>query len=319
MKRTLGKSGIEVSAMGLGCWAIGGAWIDANGQSVGWGKVDDRESIRAIHRALDLGVTLFDTSNNYGCGHSETILGQALMGQRHNVVIATKFGYTFNEQTRQLIGSDASPDHIRWACEQSLRRLGTDHIDLYQFHIYDYPPDEAIAVRDVLEQLVEEGKIRWYGWSTNSVERARVFADGPHCTAIQHSFSLVNGSPEMIALCKEHKLASINRGPLAMGILTGKLNAETQFPVDDIRHTWNLKEGQIAGFLQTLDRVRGTLTSDKRTLAQAALGWLWAYDPIMVPIPGFKTVQQVEENVGAMPCGPLTDHQMQEIHDLIGR
>jgi len=130
--RQLGRSGIRISPMGLGCWAIGGpAW---RGETpVGWGKVDDAQSIRAIHAALDLGITFFDTADVYGAGHSERVLGKALAGRRDQVVVATKFGNTFDEDTRQATGADASPEYIRAACEASLRRLNTDYIDLYQF------------------------------------------------------------------------------------------------------------------------------------------------------------------------------------------
>lgn len=131
LTRTLGRSGIEVSALGFGCWAIGGEWEDAEGQPLGWGKVDDDESVRAIRRALDLGVTFFDTADVYGAGHSERTLGRALGNRRDDVVIATKWGNVFDEHTRTLTGSDDSPAHARRALTASLCRLGTDHVDLY--------------------------------------------------------------------------------------------------------------------------------------------------------------------------------------------
>src|SRR5512138_293769 len=141
--RRLGRSGIEVSAMGLGCWAIGGPFW-AGELPLGWGEVDDKESINAIHAALDLGVTFFDTANVYGAGHSECVLGQALEGRRAHAVIATKFNAIFDETTRQVTGADTSPAGIRKACEDSLRRLNTDYIDLYQFHDNGFPADEAV-------------------------------------------------------------------------------------------------------------------------------------------------------------------------------
>jgi aryl-alcohol dehydrogenase-like predicted oxidoreductase len=137
-KRILGRSGIEVSPMGMGCWAIGGPWSivqDGEPLPAGWGQVDDVESIRSIHRALDLGITFFDTAANYGCGHSERILGQAISDRRDQVVIATKFGHIIDEQTKVMHGDDALVvGNIRTDCEASLRRLNTDYIDLYQFH-----------------------------------------------------------------------------------------------------------------------------------------------------------------------------------------
>ena len=129
MTRSLGRSGRMVSALGFGCWAIGGPW-QSDGQPAGWGEVDDRESVAAIRRAVDLGVSLFDTADVYGCGHSERVLGRALAGVRDRVVVATKFGLVFDEQRRTSGGVDVSPAAIRRACEASLRRLGTDRIDL---------------------------------------------------------------------------------------------------------------------------------------------------------------------------------------------
>ncbi|NOZ27675.1 MAG: aldo/keto reductase [Chloroflexi bacterium] len=316
--RVLGRSGVEVSAMGLGCWAIGGPFY-RDGKPVGWGQVDDDESIRAIHRALDLGVTFFDTADVYGCGHSERILGQALAGRRDQVVIATKFGNVFDEATRQIIGTDASPEYIRRACEASLRRLNTDYIDLYQLHIGNYDLERAPAVRDALEELVAEGKIRSYGWSTDDPDRARVFAQGPHCVAIQQRLNILEGNEETLAVCEEYNLASVNRGPLGMGLLTGKFTPDSELPEDDVRRTqgWDFREGRTAERLKMLEKLRGILTRDGRTLAQAALGWLWARSEKTIPIPGFKTVQQVEENVGAMRFGPLSDEQMREIEELL--
>ena len=136
MKRTLGRSGIEVSALGMGCWAIGGPF-HAGEQQAGWGQVDDEESKRAIRRALDLGVTFFDAADVYGAGHSERVLGEALGEDKTRVVIATKFGNVFDEEAKEITGSDASPGHIREACDASLRRLGRDYIDLLQLHSND--------------------------------------------------------------------------------------------------------------------------------------------------------------------------------------
>lgn len=219
--RPLGKSGINVSPMGLGCWAIGGPFW-AGETPLGWGEVDDNESIAAIRRGLDLGVTFFDTADVYGTGHSERVLARALGASRREVVVATKFGTTHDEATRQATGSSDSPAYIRRACEASLRRLNTDVIDLYQYHWNDGPLETAAAVQDTLEALVDEGKIRAYGWSTDFPERARLWADGTHCAAIQHEMNVLADAPAIVEDCEASGLASINRGPLAMGLLTGK-------------------------------------------------------------------------------------------------
>ncbi len=320
-QRVLGRSGIKVSAIGLGCWAIGGLWWDRQlgGQPAGWGQIDDRDSIRAIHYALDQGITFFDTSNNYGAGHSERVLGQAISGRRGQVVVATKFGYLFDEATREATGSDASPAAIRSACEASLRRLGTDYIDLYQFHIYNHPADQASEVYEVLEQLVAEGKIRSYGWSMGNLERARAFAQGAHCTAIQYNHNIVEANLAMLSLCNEHNLASVCRGPLAMGILTGKFTRDSKLPGDDVRHDWDFTCGDEAKLLQSTELLRGALTREGHSLAQGALAWLLALDESIIPIPGFKTLAQVKENIETLRHGPLSPEQMQEIARLLGR
>ena len=318
LNRALGRSGLEVAGMGLGCWAIGGpTWRD--GKPVGWSKVDDAESIRALQRGLELGLTFFDTADVYGCGHSERLLGQVLAGRRDQVVIATKFGYVCDESSRTMTHHDASPDYIRRACDASLRRLRTDYIDLYQFHVSKYDPGQAEEVVDTLEQLVAAGKIRAYGWSTDDPARARVFARGTHCAAIQQRLNVFEGSEEILALCESAGLASINRGPLAMGLLTGKFSADSTLPQDDVRSDWDFRQGEAATRLQQLEALREVLTGDGRTLAQGALGWLWARSDKTVPIPGFKTVSQVEENVGALRFGPLNANQMQQIELILDR
>ena len=323
--RTLGRSGIKVSALGMGCWAIGGPfWADET--PLGWGKVDDEESIRAIHRALDLGVNFFDTADVYGAGHSERVLGQAFAGRRQDVIIASKFNSLFDETTRQVTGSSAKPAHIRQACEASLRRLNTDYVDLYQFHDNGYPVKKAEPVRHTLEALVKQGKIRAYGWSTDFADRAAFFAQGANCASVQFQLNVLDDNPAVIDVCEKHNLAAINRGPLAMGLLTGKYSADTRPSSDDVRGEkspgWMVyfQDGKPnPEWLQKMQAAREILTSGGRTLAQGALAWLWARSEQTLPIPGFRTVAQVEENCGAMPLGPLTDEQVREIDALWGR
>jgi aryl-alcohol dehydrogenase-like predicted oxidoreductase len=288
------------------------------GYPVGWGDVDDAESLRAIDRALDLGVTFFDTANVYGTGYSEKILGQALRGKRDQVVIATKFGRAFEEYSRITIGADARPTAIRQQCEDSLRRLQTDYIDLYQFHLAGYNPAAAPEVVAACEALVGEGKIRAYAWSTDDVDRARVFAQGDHCAAVQVQINIFERNDAMLDLCAEHNLAAIIRGPLAKGLLTGKFTPSSTLPANDVRSGWNLKDGEQADQLDRLEQLRDILTQDGRSLAQAALGWLWAKSEHTVPIPGFKTTRQVEDNVGALNYGPLTAEQMRQIEAIVG-
>ncbi len=328
-KRILGRSGIEVSPLGLGCWAIGGPfwrgdgtvpWQDRNEplNPAGLGPVDDQESIRAIQTAIDMGVMVFDTSSSYGCGHSERVLGQAIAGQRDKVVIATKFGNLIDEENKVYLGHDASPEQIRASCIASLQRLGTDYIDVFQLHWSSFDGD-ITDIMTTLEDLVQEGKIRGYGWSTDDVERMATLAEGQHCTAVQHFLSVLNDATEMLAFCDAQNLASINRSPLNMGQLTGKYHSETSFPEDDIRHGWDFKNEHFQKRFQVLDDLRDALTCDGRSMVQGALAWIWARSERTIPIPGFKSVQQVEENARALDFGPLTTAQFQQVEEIMAR
>ncbi|MFJ8633704.1 aldo/keto reductase [Streptomyces sp. NPDC093568] len=325
--RTLGPTGIEVSALGFGCWAIGGEWESADGQPLGWGKVDDEESVRAVRRALDLGVTFFDTADTYGAGHSERVLGRALGKRRADVVVATKWGNVFDEETRTLTGADDSPEYARRALTASLKRLDTDHIDLYQLHLSDADPERAAELRDVCEDFVREGLIRAYAWSTDDPARAAVFARGEHCAAVQHMANVLQDAPEMFALCAELGLASINRSPLAMGLLTGRRRSGQALEPGDIRSRppqWlqGFEEGGSGAdpeWLARVDALRDVLTSDGRTPGQGALAWLWARSPHAVPIPGFRSVAQAEQNAGALEKGALTAGQLAEVDRILER
>ncbi|MER7890856.1 aldo/keto reductase [Micromonospora sp. NPDC094482] len=319
--RTLGRSGIEVSAIGMGCWAIGGPLWGDGGQPFGWGEVDDAESIRTIHAALYAGVTLFDTASNYGAGHSERVLGRALAGRRDRVVIATKFGNRSDEATRRWIGTDASPAYAVRSLEDSLRRLGTDHVDLYQLHINDLPVPAALDLVDTLEDLVTQGKIRAYGWSTDNPDSAEAFAAaGPHCAAIQHDLSVLADNAAVLAVCDSHDLASLNRGPLAMGLLTGSTRA---VGADDVRGVapewlvWFTDGKPTPQWAARVEEIRAALTADGRTLGQGALGWLLARSPRTVPIPGCRTVAQAAENFATLALGPLGDDAFAEVERLL--
>jgi aryl-alcohol dehydrogenase-like predicted oxidoreductase len=325
LERRLGRSGIDVFPIGLGCWAIGGPfWRTSNGERspMGWGDVDDDESIRAIHCAIDRGVNFFDTANNYGAGHSERVLGRALAGRREQAVIATKFASVSDEEEgihyddRDL---PMTPEAIREACQDSLRRLQTDYIDLYLLHHGEYDAGGAVAVREILEGLVDEGLIRWYGWSTDDPERARVFAAGGHCAAIEHRLNVMFDAPAMLQVCEEFDLASICKSPLNGGILTGKFAADSTFPENDGRHGIDFTSGIGATRLEQIAALRPALTRDGRSLTQAALAWILTRSNRSIPIPGFKSVAQVDESIGALDAGPLAGDQMRLVEDVMER
>ena len=324
LKRTLGKSKLEVSALGMGCWAIGGPWTWAQpGKEpypAGWGYTDDEESIRAVHAALDMGVNFFDTAANYGAGHSEVVLGRALKGKRDKVVLATKFGHIVNEEKKTVYGDpDQIIKNVRTDVENSLRRLQTDFIDIYQLHAGDYDPKLALELQVVLEELVSAGKIRWYGWSTDIVDSAREFARGVHCTSIQFRLNAIYDNLEMRKVCADFGLAGINKDPLNKGILTGKFNSTSSFPENDIRSQENFSNPDVVKRLKIVDEIRDILTSNGRTMAQGALAYIWALDERMAPIPGFKSVKQVTDNAGALEFGPLTRAQVKEIQTIVGK
>jgi aryl-alcohol dehydrogenase-like predicted oxidoreductase len=322
--RPLGRSGIKASAIGMGCWAIGGPFT-LDGRPDGWGDVDDAQSTRAIELALDLGGTLFDTADAYGTGHSETVLGYALKRRRADAVIATKFGFTYDETAKALLATDVSPAYIDWACTQSLRRLGTDYIDLYQIHVGDLPEDAADAAGEALERLVEQGRIRAWGWSTDDAQKAARMVKFPHFTAVQQELSVFRDGPDMLELCARDNLASLNRAPLAMGMLTGKFSTSSQLPGSDVRaagHSWvrHFHNGKPRPeFIARVEAIRDLLTTGGRTPAQGALGWILARSPHTIPIPGFKSEAQARENLGALTFGPLPSAVMTEIEGILAK
>jgi len=328
MRRMLGRSGIEVSALGLGCYPMGGPFWRGDHDKVawqskelkqfpgGWGAVDDQESIRAIHTALDLGINFLDTSESYGCGHSERVIGKAIAGRRNQVVLGTKFGNVIDEDRKLYLGHRADPDFIRQCCVNSLQRLSTDYIDIYYLHWGDFDGD-LDPILATLEDLSSEGKIRAYGWSTDNAEAMREFAAGSHCSAVEFALNLIRQNPEMLQLCDDVDLGGVIRSPLSMGLLTGKYSQEKQFDKDDIRHNWNLAEGRFAEIHGLVEALRDILTSEGRSVVQGALAWIWAQSDRIVPIPGFRNVSQIEENARAMEFGSLTQSSVDEIEQIM--
>ena len=319
-----GKTDIELGKIGLGCWAIGGIWRDLNANA-GWGDVDDDESLRALHAGLDAGARFLDTANIYGCGHSERVVGKAVKGHRDQVILSTKFGILCDEEKKETIGQIESEEDIMASCEQSLRRLDTDYIDILLFHLGDFPLERVDMVLEALEKLVDQGKIRAYGWSTADPERARRFAQGFHCGGFMHVENIMEDDAAMLDLCEELGMTSIGRTPLCMGLLTGKYDRNTVFAKGDLRGkdeappwmTYYIDGKPNEVLLKKLNSVREILTSDGRTLAQGCLAWIWARSNKCIPIPGFRTEKQVRENVAALEKGPLTQEKMQQIEMLL--
>jgi len=322
MKRILGKSGIEVSALGFGCWPIGGIFY-LDGKPDGYSGIDDNESIKAIHKAIELGVNFFDTADVYGAGHSETILGEALKGQREKVIIATKFGHVFDENTKYITGINTTSEYIKEACKNSLKRLKTDYIDLYQLHLWSLPLTEAGEVFNTFDHLKKEGLIREYGWSTDNMECIDFFINKTNGISIQNEFNIFINADKILNICEKNNIASINRSPLAMGILSGKYKESSRLPEDDVRGNnfdWNryFRNGKPTKiFIDKLQLIKEILKSNGRTLVQGALVWIWGKSEKTIPIPGFRTVKQIEENAKALEYGPLIKNQIDEIEKIL--
>ncbi|WP_150460216.1 aldo/keto reductase [Nesterenkonia ebinurensis] len=322
--RQLGANGPEVSALGVGTWALGGPFT-VDGRDAGWGVVDDRASIRALHTAIDHGAALIDTAAVYGTGHSERIIGQALAQlpsqTREQIVVATKFGHLFDEQSRAGAGSDISPQAIRAECEASLRRLGTETIGVYQLHGGADGSDAAEGVVSVLEELVDEGKIRWFGTSQDAPEIISVFALSRHAVAVQSQVNVFGWSQSVLELAGKHRLAVLARSPLAMGLLSGRYSLARRPAAGDVRLDtpwWTyFDDDAMVAWLARLASVRELLTTGGRSLVQGALGYLWALDEAIIPLPGIRTPAQAEENVGALRHGPLPAAVAAEVTDLL--
>ncbi len=292
-KRRLGNSGLEVSAVGLGCMGMS--------QSYGTPEErDERESIATIHRAIELGVTFFDTAEAYGPFSNEELLARALEGKRERVVIATKFGFQF-DQNGGITGMDSRPEHIREAVEGSLRRLQTDHIDL----LYQHRVDPAVPIEDVvgpMAELVREGKVRFLGLS-EAGERTIRRAHAVHpIAALQSEYSLWerNLEPRIIPLLRELGIGLVPFAPLGRGFLTGSVKRAEEYPEGDFRRNDPRYQGEnFDANMGAASAVRELAARKRVTPGQIALAWLLHKGPDIAPIPGTKRRRHLEENVGA--------------------
>jgi len=308
--RTLGRTGIEIGEVGFGAWAIGGPWTLGTKQ-VGWGEVDDATSLTALNAAFDAGVTFFDTADCYGWGHSEELVGQAFAGRREQVVIATKFG---NRVADGEWVKDYSPEHARRSVEASLRRLGTDYVDLYQLH----SPKEDFVFTDelweALDEIVAAGKMRHYGVSVGPWEQGFPVIIGDKAETIQVVFNILRREPAeggLLAKAAETGVGIICRVPLGYGFLTGKFQPGHTFAPDD--HRVAMTREQIDGQIAIVERLRPIAVGRGQTLAQLALSWLLSHEAVSVVIPGAKTPDQVRDNVAAGDAPPLTAEEMQAV------
>jgi aryl-alcohol dehydrogenase-like predicted oxidoreductase len=290
-KRIIGKSGVEVSAIGLGCM----------GMSQSYGVPDDGESIRTIHRALDLGVTLIDTADAYGRGANEDLVGRAIRDRRHGVVLATKFGLLPNPAGGMAVNVDASPMRVRACCEASLARLGVETIDLYYLHRVDpaVPVEETVGT---MGQLVAEGKVRFLGLSEAGPDAIRRAHATHPIAALQSEYSLWTRERELTVfpVCRELGIGFVPYGPLGRGFLTGAVRDTEALEPNDVRRRLPRFQGEhLERNLALIPRLEAIAGAKRCTLPQLALAWVLAKGPNIVPIPGAKRRPHVEDNIAA--------------------
>src|ERR1019366_1816471 len=310
-KRKLGKSNLEVSALGLGCM----------GMSHGYGPAGDKqEMISLVRSAVERGVTFFDTAEAYGPFKNEELVGEALAPFRDQVVIATKFGFKFDADTGKQAGVDSRPDHIKQVAEASLRRLKTDVIDLF----YQHRVDPNVPIEDVagtVKELIREGKVKHFGLSEAGVQTIRRAHEVQPVTALQNEYSLWTRTPEkeVIPALEELGIGLVPYSPLGKGFLTGKIDENSKFGNSDFRSTLprftpeSLKANQALIHL-----LAGIGERKKATPAEIALAWLLARKPWIVPIPGTTKLDRLDENIGAVSV-ELTHDDLRDIEDVASK
>ncbi len=290
--RRLGSSGLEVSAIGLGCLSMSGFY----------GHSDERSAIRTIHGALDLGVTLLDTADMYGAGENERLVGRAIAGRRNEAIVATKFGNILDEQG-QILSISGRPEHVHASCDASLVRLGVEVIDLYQQHRVDAdtPIEETVGA---MQELVEAGKVRHLGLGEALPTDIRRAAAAAPIASLQTEYSLIERAPEVEVLdtCEELGIGFLPYAPLCRGLLGGRVRSAA-FDTNDQRASGRyprLNDGNLEQNLAIVAEVEAIAERHGASPAQVALAWLLAARPFVVPIPGTTRTEYLEDNAGAV-------------------
>ena len=313
--RPLPRTELDLSEVGFGLWTLGTNW---------WGRIDESDKVRLLERAFDLGVNFYDTADTYGEGYGEEILGKVLSHQRHNIVVATKFGYDFYDNIERIGHQERTqrfePDFIRYACEQSLRRLKTDYIDLYQLHNPRLDAIEKDEVFDLMETLVDEGKIRYYGSALGPdigwFEEGEASMRDRQVYSLQIIYSILEQEParRFFPIAAQEQVGLISRVPHASDVLTGRFKELPTFDPEDHRahrkHEWMVQALKKASQAQFLAQETG------RTMSQAAIKFCLAQESIASVLPNLISIEQVEEYTSATDTPDLTVEECREMDEL---
>ena len=315
--RTLPRTGMSLSEVGFGVWTVATTW---------WGRIEESDRLLLLKSAFDLGVTFFDTADTYGEGYGEEVLAKALQKERHNIVIATKFGYDFYDKIERVGHQERpqkfEPEFIRYACEQSLRRLKTDYIDLYQLHNPRIDTLEKDEVFDTLDSLVNEGKIRHYGAALGPdigwFEEGEASMRERRVSSLQIIYSILEQDPaaRIFPIAEEEEVGLLARVPHASEVLSGKLTEVPTFSAGD--HRSHRKHDWLLSALKEAERVKFLAEDTGRTMAQAAIKFCLAQPTIVSVLPNFTSMEELREYTSATETPDLSVEEQDSLKDLWG-